>query len=59
MLGKFLAIPFRLANAPIRAGEKILAKMCGSNDIAPGDRIASLPLESLAQALEEIDDHGR
>jgi hypothetical protein len=59
MIGKFLALPFRLANAPIRAGEKLLAKMCGSNDIAPGDRIASLPLESVAHALEEIDDHDR
>lgn len=54
-LGKLLALPVRLANAPIRAGEKLLAAMSGEEDIPKEERIFSKPLESLADALEEVD----
>lgn len=54
-IGKLIALPVRLANAPIRAGEKFMAHLVGEKDIQPGNRIVSLPLESLAKALEEID----
>lgn len=54
-LGKLLALPVRLVNAPIRAGEKLLAAMCGEDDIRKDHRIASAPLEKLAEALEEVD----
>ena len=55
MFGRLLALPFRIANAPIRAAEKLLAGMCGDEDIPKENRILSKPLSSLAEAIEEID----
>lgn len=55
MLGRILGIPFRVMNAPIRAAEKLLAGMCGEDDIEKQNRILSKPLEALAEAIEEID----
>lgn len=55
MFGKLLGLPFRILNAPIRAGEKIVAGICGEDDIKKEDRIMSKPLKALSDALEEID----
>lgn len=49
-LGKALATPVRIANAPVRAMEKIV-----DPEDHPDDRIASRPLEAVAEALEEVD----
>jgi hypothetical protein len=56
MIGKLLAFPFRLANAPIRAGEKLLAAMSGEEDIPKERRVLSAPLEKLAEAIEEVEE---
>jgi hypothetical protein len=53
MFGKLLAFPFRLANVPIRAAEKIMAGLCGDDDIPKENRILSKPLEALAESIEE------
>ena len=50
LLGDILAAPVRLANAPIRAAEKLLDPDSDRDDEA---NVASKPLESLAQAIEE------
>lgn len=50
MLGKILSAPIRIVNAPLRAMEKL------ATDDHPDDRIASAPLNALAEAIEEIDD---
>ena len=55
MIGKLLGLPFRILNAPIRAGEKIIAGMSGGQDIQKENRILSKPLDALAEALEEVD----
>lgn len=54
MIGKLLATPIRLANAPMRAAERIVAPDEGSPE-----RVASQPFESLAKSLEEIDGERR
>jgi hypothetical protein len=55
MLGKLLSLPFRILNTPIRAGEKIVAQLSGDYDIRKEDRIFSVPLDKISEALEEID----
>ena len=55
MIGKLLGLPFQILNAPIRAGEKIIAAMAGEEDIQKEDRILSKPLAALVEALEDID----
>lgn len=56
MFGKLLALPVRLVNVPIRTIEKIFANACGDDDIHSENRIASKPIEALAQAIEEAAD---
>jgi hypothetical protein len=53
MFGKILAFPFRLANVPMRAAEKLVASACGEKDIPEDMRFASAPLEKVAEAIEE------
>lgn len=55
MIGKLLATPIRLANAPLRATEKMLDNVTDTKT-RKRDRIASAPLESLAEAIEEAVD---
>lgn len=55
MFGKLLAVPFRIANVPFRAIEKVAAGACGNDDIPKEERILSKPLECLADSFEEID----
>lgn len=50
MFGRMFSSVVRLVNAPIRAGEKVLDEITGL-DI----RLASMPLEKLAEAFEEAD----
>jgi hypothetical protein len=50
MFGKILATPVRIVNAPLRAMEKIVDPADREED-----RIASRPLEAVAEALEEVD----
>lgn len=55
LLGKFLSLPIRIANAPIRAAETIL----GSGSAPSEDqRIISKPLDALATELEKVDGDG-
>jgi hypothetical protein len=56
VIGKLFALPFRILNAPIRAGEKVIAAMSGKVDIPKEDRILSKPLEALAEAFEELEE---
>lgn len=49
-LGKLLAAPVRLFNVPLRATEKLVEELNGGEV----DRIASAPLEALAQSIEEV-----
>ncbi len=49
MFGRLLALPFRLANVPMRAVEKLL-------DVEDDEAVASKPLESIAEAIEEAVD---
>ena len=55
MIGKLLALPVRLLNVPNRAVEKLVDSMCGG-ETSKEDRILSKPLESLAEAIEEISE---
>lgn len=55
MIGKLLAAPVRLLNAPMRAAEKLAGEVTGSGD-ARDDRILSAPLEAVAEAVEEACD---
>ncbi len=48
MIGKLLAAPVRLLNVPLRAAEKIV-----DPDDRKDDRILSVPLEAVAEAIEE------
>lgn len=58
MFGRMFSSVVRLVNAPLRAGEKVLAHMTGQEDIPKDERLASMPLEKLAEALEEVDRRG-
>jgi hypothetical protein len=49
MLGKLLALPIRLVNVPLTAAEKLMDSATGTKS----ERVVSLPLESLAQAVED------
>ena len=53
LLGKLLAAPFKIVNAPIRAAENLLN---GGERVREDDRIFSKPLDALADELEELDD---
>lgn len=55
MIGKFLGLPFRIMNAPLRGFENMIAKACGEKRMHEDDRIMSKPLDSIAEAFEEID----
>lgn len=50
LFGKIIATPIKIVNAPVKALEDI----CGVED--DEDRIASMPLEKLAEHVQEIDD---
>lgn len=51
-LGKLLAAPARLINAPIRAAENLLN---GCEPMREEDRIFSKPLDTLADEVEKVD----
>lgn len=53
LIGKLLAAPFKIVNAPIRAAENLLN---GCERVPDSDRIFSKPLDALADELEEVDD---
>ncbi len=50
MFGKLLALPIRVVNVPFRVAEKLVE---ADN---PEDRILSVPLEAVAEAVEEAAD---
>ncbi|ULQ45924.1 hypothetical protein JN531_012525 [Flagellatimonas centrodinii] len=55
MFGKLLAAPLRIVNAPIRAVENLVMDDDHA-PIQPGDRVASRPLDALADELEKALD---
>jgi hypothetical protein len=55
-LGKLLATPVRLVNAPLRAMEKLIELTDGDRPIPKEDRILSAPLGALGDAIEEAVD---
>lgn len=50
LLGKLLAAPFRIVNAPLRAIENVLA-----DEPDEEERVISKPLKALADELEKVD----
>lgn len=55
VIGKLLSLPFKIANIPARAVEKVVGGMCGQDDIPEEERFLSMPLKKLCDAIEEID----
>jgi len=53
LLGKILATPVRILNVPARAIEMLIGDSSGKDD---ENNILNGPLESVAKAIEEIDD---
>ena len=53
LLGKILSTPVRILNMPFRAVEKIIAPDSKRDD---EDNIISKPLESIENALDEVDE---
>lgn len=53
-IGKLLALPVRIANIPARAMEKLVDATDGQ-ETPEEDRIISMPLAKLAEAIEELD----
>lgn len=51
LFGKILAAPVRLVNAPLRAVEDLVADGKEKEE----DRIASKPLDALADNIERVD----
>ena len=51
MFGKLFALPVRLLNVPARAFEKLIEP-----DMPKDERMLSMPLESVAEAIEEAID---
>jgi hypothetical protein len=54
-LGKLVAAPIRLVNAPLRAIEKVVDYTDGTHT-PKSERIISTPLECIAEAIEEAID---
>ena len=54
-IGKILSLPVKVLNVPFRAVEKVFDSICGQ-EMPESDRVISLPLKALADALEEIDE---
>jgi len=54
ILGKILSTPVRILNAPFRAIEIAIGQDSESGN---DDNILSRPLESVAEALDEIDEN--
>ena len=52
ILGKILAIPIRLLNVPARTFELLVQ----DTDKDDEDNLLSKPLETLAKAIEEVDE---
>ena len=52
ILGKILSTPVRILNVPFRAIEIAIGQ---DNELGDDDNILSRPLESVAEALDEID----
>lgn len=52
MFGKLLGSLVRIVNAPIRAMEDV----CSGEPIAEDERIASAPLDALADNLDKADE---
>jgi hypothetical protein len=55
LFGKILSLPVRIVNAPIRAAGKGMDYLCG-DEHSDGKSLLSMPLDKLAEAIEEIDD---
>jgi len=55
MFGKILGAAVRIVNAPIKACEKVVAYSLGETDLPEELKIASKPLDALAEEFEEID----
>ena len=53
LFGKLLSTPVRILNTPARAIERLVDSDSDRDD---DENILSKPLESLAKALDEIDD---
>lgn len=53
LLGKILAAPFRILNIPARAIERFVDPNSNPGD---KDNVLSKPLESVAKAVEELDE---
>ena len=49
LLGKLLSVPIRILNVPIRTLENL-------TDTDDEDRVASRPLDELADELEDVDE---
>lgn len=52
LFGKILSAPIRILNVPARVVEKIVDPNSKLDD---KDNVLSMPLEKLAQAIEEVD----
>ena len=53
LLGKLLAAPLRVVNAPVRALERLVN---GGEKLHESERIFSKPLDEIANELEDVDD---
>lgn len=53
---KLVTAPIRLLNVPMRVTEKLVARMSGDTDIHKQDRILSVPLDILADTIEDAVD---
>ncbi len=53
IFGKILSTPVRILNVPARAIEKLVDSESKCDD---KDNVLSKPLESIAKALDEVDD---
>lgn len=55
-LGKLIAAPVRIINAPLAVAENVINKTAGVRNEPTRDGILSGPLELVAEAIEETTD---
>ena len=53
IIGKTLALPVRIVNAPLDAGEKALNRALGDGELKEEDRIISAPGKIVGDVLEQ------
>ena len=56
MFGDLFALPFRVANAPLRAVENLVAKASGEDEPDDDERMLSMPLDIAGDAVKEAFD---